>query len=311
MTAAALDRRPALDLPPVRGRVAENAAIAPTLWFRVGGPAEILYEPADEDDLAVFLRRRPRGLGVTVLGSGSNVLVRDGGIAGVVVRLGRGFAQAVCAGVEVRAGAGAMCATVARACRDAGIAGMEFLSGIPGTIGGALRMNAGAYGGEVGGVATAADALDPDGGRHRLDAAGLGFSYRGCAVPEGWIFTGATLRGEAGDREAIAARMKEIAAARRDTQPVGARTGGSTFRNPPGAAAWEAIDRAGCRGLRMGGAQISPLHANFLVNTGGATGAELEALGEEVRRRVRERTGLVLEWEIRRLGEPARRGGHG
>ncbi len=311
MMAVSLDRRLIERLPPVRGRITEGARLANAMWFRVGGPAEILFEPADADDLATFLRGRPRNVPVTVLGVGSNVLVRDGGIAGVVVRLGRPFAEIACAGTDIRTGAGAMDATVARACRDAGIAGLEFLSGIPGTLGGALRMNAGAYDGEIGDVIVSAAALDPEGARHELDPDALGYGYRSCAVPPGWIFVAAHLRGRRDTRAAIAARMARIAAARQETQPVRSRSGGCTFKNPPDEAAWALIDRAGCRGLRIGAAQISELHANFLINTGGAGAAELESLGEEIRRRVEDRTGVVLEWEIERLGEAARRGGHG
>ena len=311
MMAASLEPRLIERLPPVRGRLTEDAPIASAMWFRVGGPAEILFEPADAEDLAGFLSARPRDVALTVLGVGSNVLVRDGGIAGVVIRLGRAFSEIVCVGEDVRVGAGAMDVSVARACRDAGIAGLEFLSGIPGTIGGALRMNAGAYDGEIKDVIVGATALDGEGTRHDPDPDGLGYSYRRSSVPGDWIFVAATLRGTRGKRETIAARMDEIAASRQDTQPVRLRTGGSTFKNPPGNPAWALIDQAGCRGLRIGAAQVSELHTNFLINTGGATAADLEALGEEVRRRVEDRTGIVLEWEIQRLGEPAGRGGHG
>jgi UDP-N-acetylmuramate dehydrogenase len=313
MTAAARrngdSRRLIERLPPVRGRLSENVALAPVTWFRVGGPADVIFRPADTEDLAQFLRERPRDVPVTVLGVGSNTLVRDGGIRGVVIRLGRGFAEVRIAGTAVEAGAAALDVNVALACRDAGVAGLEFLRGIPGTIGGALRMNAGAYGREIVDVICAAEAVDPDAGLHRLSKAELGLGYRRCRVPEGWIFTRAWLQGETGDPAAIAARMVEINDQREATQPVRSRTGGSTFANPPGAKAWELIDRAGCRGLRIGGAQVSEQHCNFLINTGSATAADLEALGEEVRRRVRECCGVTLEWEIRRLGEPAAAGG--
>ncbi len=289
-------------LPSVRGTLRENVPLAKFMWFRVGGPAEILFEPADSEDLAQFLAALPAGTPVSAIGVGSNLLVRDGGIPGVVVRLGRPFAAVSCEGVQMRAGAAAMDVTVARAGRDAGIAGLEFLSGIPGTIGGALRMNAGAYGREIGDVAVSAEALDRAGRSHDLGPAELGFAYRSCAVPEGWIFTGAVLRGEPGPASAIAARMAEIADARSQDQPVRERTGGSTFKNPSEANAWALIDRAGCRGLTRGGAQVSPLHCNFLINTGGATAADLEGLGEEVRDRVEAATGIRLEWEIRRVG---------
>lgn len=289
-------------LPAVRGSLRENVPLARLLWFRVGGPAAILFEPADRDDLAEFLGALPADMAVTVIGVGSNLLVRDGGIPGVTVRLGRPFAAIGCSGTRIRAGAAAMDVTVAREGRRAGISGLEFLSGIPGTVGGALRMNAGAYGREIKDVAVSAEALDREGRTHRLDAADLGFEYRKCAVPEDWIFIEAELRGEPGTPDAIAARMAEIADARNHDQPVRERTGGSTFKNPHGASAWELIEEAGCRGLTRGGAQVSPLHCNFLVNSGGATAADLEGLGEEVRERVEAATGVRLEWEIRRVG---------
>jgi UDP-N-acetylmuramate dehydrogenase len=291
-------------LPAVRGRLSENAPLAPITWFRVGGAAEVMFRPADAEDLAAFLAARPADVPVTVIGVGSNLLVRDGGVPGIVVRLGRGFVEITTSGGEVEAGAGALDLNVALTCQQAGIAGLEFLSGIPGTIGGALRMNAGAYGRELKDVLREAVALDGEGRRHRLDAAGLGLSYRHCDAPEDWIFIGARLAGEPGDKAAIAARMDEIRAAREASQPIRARTGGSTFANPPGHKAWALIDRAGCRGLRHGGAMVSEKHANFLINTGEATAADLEDLGEEVRRRVREASGITLAWEIRRIGEP-------
>ena len=293
-------------LPAVRGSLRANVPLSRFMWFRVGGPAEYLFEPADPDDLSRFLAALPGDMPVTAIGVGSNLLVRDGGIPGVVVRLGRSFSAIQRDGTRMRAGAGAMDVTVARTARDAGIAGLEFLSGIPGTIGGALRMNAGAYGREIGDVLVSADALDRSGRAHRLGPAELGFGYRECALPQGWIFTGAVLRGETGSSEGIAARMSEIAAARSQDQPIRERTGGSTFKNPPGTNAWTLIDRAGCRGLTRGGAQVSPLHCNFLINTGGATAADLEGLGEEVRDRVEAATGIRLEWEIRRLGTARR-----
>ncbi|MDE0060715.1 MAG: UDP-N-acetylmuramate dehydrogenase [Defluviicoccus sp.] len=289
-------------LPRVRGTLRENVPLAKLMWFRVGGPAEILFEPADSEDLAQFLAALPSDTPVSAIGVGSNLLVRDGGIPGVVVRLGRPFSAVSCTGAQVRAGAAAMDVTVARAGRDAGIAGLEFLSGIPGTIGGALRMNAGAYGRDIGDVAVSARALDRAGRTHDFGPAELGFTYRGCAVPEGWIFTGTVLQGEPGSAPEIAARMADIADTRSRDQPVRERTGGSTFKNPPDANAWALIDAAGCRGLTRGGAQVSPLHCNFLINTGGATAADLENLGEEVRDRVEAATGVRLEWEIRRVG---------
>lgn len=305
MTARLPESRLLERLPPVRGRYREAAPLADVTWFRVGGPAEVLFRPADEADLATFLAGRPSDVPVTVLGVGSNVLVRDGGIPGVVIRLGRGFTETVIAGDRITAGAAALDLNVARSASVAGLAGLEFLSGIPGTIGGAVRMNAGAYGAEIRDVLIEARAVDGDGGVHVVPAARLGFAYRKCAAPSDWIFTAAVLRGTAGDRAAIQARMAEIKAAREATQPVRSRTGGSTFTNPPGAKAWELIDRAGCRGLSIGGAQVSERHCNFLINTGGATAADLERLGEEVRRRVRLACGVDLHWEIRRLGVPA------
>jgi UDP-N-acetylmuramate dehydrogenase len=291
-------------LPPVRGRLSENAPLAPITWFRVGGAAEIMFRPADVDDLAAFLRRKPADVPVAVIGVASNLLVRDGGVAGVVVRLGRGFVEIAAEGSLVRAGAGALDLNVALTAAEAGIAGLEFMSGIPGTVGGGLRMNAGAYGREFKDVLRSVDALDPQGGRHTLTPDALHLSYRHCGAPEDWIFIAAAFAGARDDRAAIAARMAEIHAAREASQPIRARTGGSTFANPPDAKAWELIDRAGCRGLRRGGAMVSEKHANFLINTGNATAAELEALGEEVRRRVHETSGVTLDWEIRRIGRP-------
>jgi UDP-N-acetylmuramate dehydrogenase len=292
-------------LPKVRGRLTENAPLSGITWFRVGGPAEIMFRPADRDDLADFLAALPRDVPVTVIGVGSNLLVRDGGVAGVVLRLGRGFADIEAKGSDVRAGAAALDINIARMAADAGLAGLEFLSGIPGTMGGALRMNAGAYGREIKDVLRRAVTLDAKGQRHELPPEALGLSYRHCALPEDWIFVQASFAGSAGDPQAIGARMAEIQAARESAQPVRARTGGSTFANPPGHKAWELIDRAGCRGLKRGGAMVSEKHANFLINTGDATAAEIEGLGEEVRRRVRESSGILLDWEIRRIGEPA------
>jgi UDP-N-acetylmuramate dehydrogenase len=291
-------------LPPVRGRITADAPLAPVTWFRVGGAAEILFRPADEEDLAEFLAHRPQGVPVTVLGVASNLLVRDGGIPGVVIRLGRGFVAVGCAGATVRAGAGALDVNIALACREAGIAGLEFLSGIPGTLGGALRMNAGAYGREIKDVLRGAIALDGTGSRHAITATELGLAYRHCAASADWIFIAAELAGSLGESSEIGRRMDEIRTAREASQPIRARTGGSTFANPPGHKAWELIDRAGCRGLTRGGAQVSEKHANFLINTGSATAADLEGLGEEVRRRVFEATGLTLEWEIKRVGRP-------
>jgi UDP-N-acetylmuramate dehydrogenase len=292
-------------LPPVRGRLSADAPLAPVTWFRVGGTAEVMFRPADVEDLAAFLAAKPADVPVTVIGVASNLLVRDGGVKGVVVRLGRGFVEIRAQGAEVEAGAGALDLNVALTAQQAGIAGLEFLSGIPGTVGGGLRMNAGAYGREFKDVLLNAVALDSKGARHTLPLAALGLDYRHCGLPEEWIFVAARFSGETDDPAAIGRRMTEIQAAREASQPIRARTGGSTFANPPGQKAWELIDRAGCRGLRLGGAAVSEKHANFLINTGAATAAELEALGEEVRRRVHEASGILLRWEIRRIGEPA------
>ena len=292
-------------LPAVRGRYSENAPLANITWFRVGGPAEVMFRPADPEDLAHFLAHRPAGLPVTVLGVGSNLLVRDGGVPGVVIRLGRGFNAVEAEGDSLLAGAAMLCPNLALAALEAGIAGLEFLSGVPGSLGGALRMNAGAFGGEIKDVLVWAEALDTEGRLHRLAPEAMGHAYRSCAVPEGWIFLRALLRGTPGEREAIRTRMAAIQAERDASQPLRTRTGGSTFKNPPGAKAWRLIDAAGCRGLRRGDAQVSDKHCNFLVNLGGASAADLEALGEEVRRRVRESSGVALEWEIRRIGRPA------
>lgn len=299
-------------LPRVRGRYRENADLGRVTWFRVGGRAEIIFRPADAEDLAGFLRARPADVPITVIGLGSNLLVRDGGVAGVVIRLGREFAKIEAQGTEISAGAGAIDATIAKASAAAGIAGLEFLAGIPGTMGGALRMNGGAYGWEIKDVVVSADAIAPDGSRHRLGPDALGFSYRRGATPEDWIFTGARLKGAKGEPQVIKRRIAEIQAARAETQPVRSRTGGSTFRNPGGTAgepkAWQLIERAGCRGLRRGGARVSEQHCNFLINDGDATAADIEGLGEEVRRRVKQATGVTLEWEIRRIGALAKTG---
>lgn len=296
-------------LPPVRGRLSENASLAGITWFRVGGAAEVMFRPADREDLLDFLAAKPADVAVTVIGVGSNLLVRDGGIPGVVIRLGRGFAEVAVDGTTVTAGAAALDVNVARMAAEAGVAGLEFLAGVPGTIGGALRMNAGAYGTEMKDVTTAAEAIDGTGRLHRLTLAELGFTYRHCAVDESWIFLSATMAGRADAADAILARMRDIQDAREASQPIRTRTGGSTFANPTdpkaeGRKAWQLIDAAGCRGLRRGGAMVSDKHCNFLINTGTATADDLESLGEEVRRRVLEATGVSLRWEIRRVGLP-------
>ena len=289
-------------LPKVRGRLTFDAAMAPFTWFRVGGPAEALFRPADMEDLMAFLAGLPADVPLTVIGVGSNLLVRDGGVPGVVIRLTGPFAAITAEGHTITAGAGALDLTVARVAQENGIAGLEFLSGVPGTVGGALRMNAGAFGGEMKDVTIGAQAVDRSGRRHDLSLAGLGFSYRHCAVPEDMIFLSAKLEGVAGDPAAIAGRMEEIRAAREDAQPQRVRTGGSTFANPQGHSAWKLIDGAGCRGLTRGGAQVSEKHCNFLLNTGTATASDIEDLGDEVRRRVHETSGVDLHWEIRRIG---------
>ncbi len=291
-------------LPPVRGRLTADAPIGPLTWFRVGGPAEVLFRPADPEDLAEFLNALPRDVPVTVIGVGSNLLVRDGGIRGVVVRLGRGFAEIKATSELVEAGAGALDLNVALTAAEAGVAGLEFLSGIPGTIGGGFQTNAGAYGGEFKDVLISADVIDRGGIRHTIPLEQMGLSYRHAEVDPDWIFILARFRGKAGEPAAIARHIEQIRAAREASQPIRARTGGSTFANPPGHQAWRLIDEAGCRGLTRGGAMVSEKHTNFLINTGNATAANLEGLGEEVRRLVYDRRGIMLEWEIRRVGEP-------
>jgi UDP-N-acetylmuramate dehydrogenase len=291
-------------MPKVRGRLAANAPVGPMTWFRVGGAAEVLFRPVDEADLAGFLKQLPADIPVTVIGVGSNLLVRDGGIAGVTIRLGRGFAEIAAEGDTVRAGAGALDLNVALTAAAAGIAGLEFLSGVPGTIGGGLRMNAGAYGSEIKDVLVQADAIDRGAAIHRVPAVELSLSYRHSEAPDDWIFVSAILRGQLGERQEISRRMTEIQAAREASQPIRSRTGGSTFANPPGHQAWQLIDAAGCRGLVRGGAMVSEKHTNFLINTGTANAADIEGLGEEVRRRVHAQFGIVLEWEIRRVGRP-------
>ena len=300
-------------LPRVRGRLTENAPLDRITWFRVGGPAEVMFRPADRDDLAQFLAEKPAEVPVTVIGVGSNLLVRDGGVPGVIVRLGREFAGIAVEGAHMRTGAAALDLNAALSAAEAALTGLEFLSGIPGTIGGGLRMNAGAYGREIRDVIVAAEALDPAGRLRHLDPNELGLSYRRSAVPDDWIFTGALLEAAPGERAAIARRMAEIQGAREGTQPIRSRTGGSTFANPEepraaGRKAWQLIEAAGCRGLSRGGAMVSEMHCNFLINTGDATAADLEGLGEEVRRRVRETSGIELRWEIRIIGVAAERG---
>lgn len=295
-------------LPAVRGRMRADEPLARFTWFRVGGPAEVLFEPEDFDDLTAFLVAKPEDVPVTVIGGTSNILIRDGGIPGVVIRLGKGFSEIAVDGDFVTAGAGAADIHVARKAQEASLAGLEFMVGIPGTVGGALRMNAGAYGAEIASVFQSATAIDPKGVVRELTWSDMGFGYRHADVPEDWIFTGAVFKGTPGDKHAIHARMTEIQEKREATQPVRTRTGGSTFANPEGHSAWKLVDDAGCRGLQIGGAQVSDVHCNFLVNTGDATANDIEALGEEVRRRVMETSGVELRWEIRRLGVAAEAG---
>lgn len=289
-------------IPAIRGRVEAGAALAPFTWFRVGGPAEWLARPADAEDLLALLAALNAATPLTLLGAASNIIIRDGGIQGVVLRLpARGFGLVQVEADGVIAGAAALDATVAEHAAAAGLAGLEFLSGIPGSIGGAVAMNAGAYGREIRDALDWAEIATPH-GMLRLDAAGLALAYRHAALPPRGVVTRAKLRAAPGDLAAIAARMGEIRAAREATQPVRARTGGSTFRNPEGHKAWALIDAAGCRGLARGAAQVSDKHCNFLLNTGGATATDLEALGEEVRARVLAHSGIDLQWEIKRLG---------
>jgi UDP-N-acetylmuramate dehydrogenase len=294
-------------LPPTRGRVAADAPLAPFTWFRAGGPAEALLRPADTADLAAFLAALPHTVPVHVLGACSNLIIRDGGLLGVTIRLARGFNEIVVESDGVIAGAAALDATVAEHAAAAGLAGLEFLSGVPGSIGGAVAMNAGAYGADMASVFDWAEIVVRSGEVLRLGSGALGFGYRHANLPPGGVVVRARLRGTPGSKPSIAARMAEIRAAREASQPVRARTGGSTFRNPEGMKAWELIDAAGCRGLTRGGAQVSEKHTNFLINTGSATSADLEGLGEEVRRRVFAASGVRLEWEIKRIGIPAAR----
>ncbi len=290
-------------LPQLRGRLLANEPLAPLTWFRVGGPAQALFMPEDESDLACLLTGLPRDIPVTVIGLGSNLIVRDGGVEGVVIRLGRGFNETrIETGNRVRSGTAVPDLRVAKAAQEAGIAGLAFYRGIPGAIGGALRMNGGAYGRETRDVLVEARGVDRSGAIRNYTNAAMGFTYRHCGVADDVIFTQALFEGTPGDPSAIAAEMDEITSKRETTQPVKSRTGGSTFKNPPGHKAWQLIDAAGCRGLIVGGAQVSELHCNFLINLGNATAADIEGLGEEVRRRVKDESGVTLEWEIKRIG---------
>jgi UDP-N-acetylmuramate dehydrogenase len=300
------DLLPALKskLPALRGRLLANQPLADLTWFRVGGPAQVLFMPEDEEDLGYFLRGLPSDIPVTTVGLGSNLIVRDGGVEGVVIRLGKGFGVIAVDGPQIRVGTAVPDVKVARAAQEAGIAGLSFLRGIPGSIGGALRMNGGAYGGETKDVLIEARSVDRGGNIRTFTNAEMNFTYRHCGVADDVIFTQALFAGRPGDADAIAAEMNKITESREATQPVKSRTGGSTFKNPPGHKAWQLVDAAGCRGLRVGGAQVSELHCNFLINLGNATAAEIETLGETVRERVKNNSGVELAWEIKRIGVP-------
>jgi UDP-N-acetylmuramate dehydrogenase len=290
-------------MPQVRGRLTLNAPLAPLVWFKSGGQAEWLFEPRDESDLSDFLRDLDPDVPVMALGLGSNLIVRDGGVPGVVVRLGKAFSKIDKADdATLRCGGGASGILVSSTARDAGIAGLEFLRGIPGTVGGFVRMNGGAYGREVKDVLLSASLALRSGEIVEWPLESFGYTYRHSNVPDGAIVLDATVRGTPGDPAAIGAEMDAIARAREESQPLRSRTGGSTFKNPPGHKAWALIDAAGCRGLTLGDAQVSEKHCNFLLNLGSATSAEIEALGEEVRRRVQAKTNITLEWEIQRVG---------
>ena len=298
-------------LPPVRGKLLADEPLAPYSWFRVGGPADALFLPKDEDDIADFLSRLDPIIPVTVLGAASNVIVRDGGIAGVVIRLGPAFGKVAADGLRVTAGAAALDARVSILAANAGIAGLEFFSGVPGTIGGALRMNAGCYGRETKDVLVEARALTRDGRRVTLSNADFHFSYRHTEAPDDLIFLDALFEGVKDEPAAILARIQTLKARRETTQPIREKTGGSTFANPdpPGTpnqrSSWKLIDEAGMRGARRGGAQVSELHCNFLLNTGDATATDIEGLGEDVRAAVKAKSGVDLRWEIKRIGRPA------
>jgi len=291
-------------LPKLRGRLLPNEPLAPLTWFRVGGPAQVLFMPEDEADLAYVLSELPSDVPVIVVGFGSNLIVRDGGVPGVVIRLGRGFSDIKVEGERIRAGTAVPDVRVARAAQEAGLAGLAFLRGIPGAIGGALRMNGGAYGRETKDALIEARGVDR-GGKVRVFVNGdMHYTYRHCGAPEDVIFTEALFQGTPGDAVAIAAEMDKITESREATQPIKSRTGGSTFKNPPGHKAWQLVDAAGCRGLVVGDAQVSELHCNFLINRGNATAVDIETLGETVRKRVKETSGMELEWEIKRIGVP-------
>ncbi|PXA84043.1 UDP-N-acetylenolpyruvoylglucosamine reductase [Nostoc sp. 3335mG] len=293
----------ALALPTVRGRLTEQAPLAPLVWFKAGGAAEWLFEPADIDDLSDFLASLDPETPVMGLGLGSNLIVRDGGVPGVVVRLGKAFAKVErLDDTTIRCGGGASGILVSSTARDAGIAGIEFLRSIPGAVGGFVRMNGGAYGREVKDILVECEIVLRSGERRTLANADLGYTYRHSELPEGAIVISATFRGHPGEPAVIGAEMDRIAAEREASQPLRSKTGGSTFKNPDGHKAWALVDVAGCRGLKIGDAQVSEKHTNFLLNLGAATSADIEALGEEVRARVKAHSGIELEWEIQRVG---------
>ena len=292
-------------MPALRGRLSATQPLGPFTWFRVGGPAQVLFAPEDADDLAYFLKHLPADIAVTVIGVGSNLIVRDGGVAGVVIRMGRGFNAVECDGDTVTAGTAALDKRVAEAAASAGIGGLEFYFGIPGTIGGAVRMNAGANGGETKDVLVSATGVTRAGEIVTFDNTGMQFRYRGNGVDPSIVFTSAPFSGERKDVEAIRARMAEVQKHRETAQPIREKTGGSTFKNPPGHSAWKVIDAAGLRGFAVGDAQVSEMHCNFLINRGKATASDIEALGETVRERVKAHSGIVLEWEIKRIGSSA------
>jgi UDP-N-acetylmuramate dehydrogenase len=293
----------AAKLPELRGRLMPNQSLAELTWFRVGGPAQALFVPEDEADLAYFLGSLPASIPVTVIGLGSNLIVRDGGVPGVVIRLGRGFGEVkVEDGSRIRAGTAVPDVKVSRAAQEAAIAGLAFFRGIPGAIGGALRMNGGAYGRETKDALIEARGVDRQGCVRVFSNGDMHYTYRHCGAPDEIIFTQALFQGAPGDPREIAAEMEKITESREATQPIKSRTGGSTFKNPPGHKAWQLIDAAGCRGLKIGDAQVSQMHCNFLINLGGATAVDIETLGETVRARVAENSGVELEWEIKRIG---------
>ncbi|MGD9639317.1 MAG: UDP-N-acetylmuramate dehydrogenase [Alphaproteobacteria bacterium] len=289
-------------LPKTKGSLIESAPLSDLTWFGVGGPAEVMFRPFDENDLINFLKNKPRNIAVTVIGVGSNILIRDGGVPGVVLRLGTPFTKHQINGDTIKCGASALNINIAKEAMKNGIAGLEFLSGIPGTIGGSLKMNAGAFNKEIKDILVSVTIIDSTGKKHELGVDDIGFAYRKCLVPNDWIFSSAVLRGYKENPDIIATKMQEYRKKREETQPIGMRTGGSTFKNPEGLKAWKLIDKAGCRGLRHGGAIISEKHCNFIINTGGATALDIEELGEEVRKRVKAVNFIELEWEIRRIG---------